>query len=132
MDIPHVILAACDSSPQANHVAAYAADLAAVTNSQLVLTRVIQERKVEAVRQAFSHFLFGLKDLNEVVFTYVQEEKNYDHNELGLLLAGRRHSGLKIETVVRVGVPHEVVLDLPIAVAVGLRIRLTSRVASSI
>ncbi len=112
MKSPDVIMAACDDSSQANHVAAYAADLAAVTGRRLILVRVIQERNVEAVRQAFSHFPNSVKDLNESVSIYVREEIKSGHEELGLLVAGRRHPGLKIETIVRVGVPSEVLLDL--------------------
>lgn len=112
MDIPKVILAACDDSSQATHVAAYAADLAVATGRHLILSRVIQGRNVEAVRQALSHFPYGFGDLNEAVSSYVREEKKNAHQELGLLLSGRRHPNLKIETLVRVGVPHEVLLAL--------------------
>lgn len=112
MDMPKVILAACDDSPQANHVAAYAADLAVATGRHLILARIIQGRNVDAVRQALSHFPYGSVDLNEALSAYVREEKNNAHKELGLLLTGRRHQNLKIEIVVRVGVPHDVLLEL--------------------
>ncbi len=112
MNLPKVILAACDDSPQANHVAAYAAELAAAAARHLVLVRVIQERNVEAVRQAFSHNPYGFGDLNSAVSTYIREEKKNSHRELGLLLTGRRYMDLRIETVVKVGVPHDVLLKL--------------------
>ncbi|MGD8846027.1 MAG: universal stress protein [Desulfobacteraceae bacterium] len=111
MEKPKRILAACDDSPQAAYVATYAASLASVMAPHLVLARIIPRRDVEAVRQAFAHFPDAPKDPNEAVSEYVREEKKNGHKELSHLL-GRRYRGLKVETVVRDGVPHEVLLDL--------------------
>lgn len=111
MDKPKRILAACDESHQAAYVATYAASLASVMAPYLVLARIIPRRDVEAVQQAFTHFPDVPKDPNEATSEYVREETKNSHKELSHLL-GRRYRGLKVETVVRVGVPHEVLLDL--------------------
>lgn len=111
MEKPKRILAACDDSPQAAYVATYAASLASVMATQLVLARIIPGRHVESVRQAFIHFPDAPKDPNEAVSEYIREEERNAHNELGRLLS-RHYRGLKVKTVVRVGVPHEVLLDV--------------------
>lgn len=111
MEKPKRIMAACDDSPQAAYVATYAASLAYIMAPCLILARVIPRRDVEALRQAFAHFPDVPKDPDEAASEYVREEKKNSHKELGHLLS-RRYRGLKIETVVRVGVPHEVLLDL--------------------
>lgn len=111
MEIPKRIMAACDDSPQAANVATYAASLAYILASRLILARVIPQRDVEAVRLAFAHFPDVPEDPDEAVSEYVREEKKNSHKELGHLLS-RRYRNLRIETVVCVGVPHEVLLDL--------------------
>jgi nucleotide-binding universal stress UspA family protein len=111
MEKPKRIMAACDDSPQAAYVANYAASLSYVMAPHLILARIIRKHDVEAVRQAFAHFPDVPKDPDEAASEYVREEKKNGHKELSCLL-GRRYRGLKVETVVRVGVPHEVLLDL--------------------
>jgi nucleotide-binding universal stress UspA family protein len=111
MEKPKRIMAACDDSPQASYVANYAASLALVVASRLILARVIPQRDVEAVRQAFTHFPDIPKDPEKAASEYVREEEKTGREELSLLLSSRYRS-LKVETVVRVGVPHEVLLDL--------------------
>ncbi len=111
MEKPKRILAACDDSPQASYVANYAASLALVMALRLILARVIPQRDVEAVRQAFAHFPDVPKDPEKAASEYVREEERAGREELSRLLS-RRYRGLKVETVVRVGVPHEVLLDL--------------------
>ena len=111
MEKPRRILAACDDSPQASYVANYAASLASVMALRLILARVIPQRDVEAVRQAFTHFPEGSKAPEKAASEYVREEEKTGREELGRLLS-RRYHGLKVETVVRVGVPHEILLDL--------------------
>lgn len=111
MEKPKRILAACDDSPQAFYVANYAASLALVVAPRLVLARVIPQRDVEAVRQAFTHFSDAPKEPDKAASEYVREEEKNSHEELSRLLS-RRYRGLMVETVVRVGVPHEVLLDL--------------------
>lgn len=105
------IMAACDDSPQAAYVANYAASLAYVMAPHLILARIIPGHDVEAVRQAFAHFPDVSKDPDEAASEYIREEKKNGHKELSYLLS-RRYRGLKVETVVRVGVPHELLLDL--------------------
>jgi nucleotide-binding universal stress UspA family protein len=111
LEKPKRIMAACDDSPQAVYVATYAASLAFVMAPHLILARIIPRHDLEAVRQAFSHFPDVPKDPNEAVSQYVREEKKNGHKELSHLLS-RCYRGLKVETVVRAGVPHEVLLDL--------------------
>lgn len=111
MEKPRRILAACDDSPQASYVANYAASLALVMALRLILARVIPQRDVEAVRQALTHFQNVPKDPEKAASEYVREEEKIGQQELSRLLS-RRYRGLKVETVVRVGVPHEVLLDL--------------------
>jgi nucleotide-binding universal stress UspA family protein len=108
---PKKILAACDDSPQAFHVANYAASMALVVAPHLILARIIPQRDVEAVRQAFTHFPDVPKDPDKAASEYVREEEKTGREELSRLLS-RRYRHLKVETVVRVGVPHEVLLEL--------------------
>jgi hypothetical protein len=63
------------------------------------------------VRQAFTHFPEVPKDPEKAASEYAHEEEKTGREELSRLLS-RRYRGLKVETVVRVGVPHEVLLDL--------------------
>lgn len=111
MEKPKRILAACDDSPQASYVANYAASLALVMAPHLILARVIPERDVEAVRQAFTHFPDVPKDPDKAASEYAREEEKAGREELSRLLS-RRYRHLKVETVVRVGLPHRVLLDL--------------------
>ncbi|MGD9189693.1 MAG: universal stress protein [Desulfobacteraceae bacterium] len=111
MEIPKRILAACDDSPQASYVGNYAASLALGVAAHLILARVIQQRDVEAVRQAFTHFPDVPKDPDKAASEFAREEEKTGREELSRLL-GRRYRSLKVETVVRVGVPHEVLLEL--------------------
>ena len=67
MEKPKRILAACDDSPQAAYVAAYAASLAYIMAPRLILARIIPICDVEAVRRAFTHLLDGPKDPDEAV-----------------------------------------------------------------
>lgn len=105
------IMAACDDSPQAYHVANFAASLALVVAPRLILARIIPQRDVEAVRQAFTHFPDVPKDPEKAASEYAREEEKNGHEELSHLLA-RRYRDLMVETIVRVGVPHEVLIDL--------------------
>ena len=111
MKKPARILAACDDSPQAADVADYAAYMASGLAARLILARIIPKQNVEAVHQAFIHMPDLNKDPNEAVSEYIREERKNGRQALNRLL-GRLYRDLNVETVVRVGVPYEALLDI--------------------
>lgn len=127
MEKPKRILAACDDSSQAVGVATYAAFLASRITPRLILARAIPQRDVKVLSKAIRHFSDASKDFNEAVSTYTRDKINNGHKELRNLLSGHRNQHLEVETVVRAGVPHEVLLDLVVEKKIDLMVVGASR-----
>ncbi|UCF94927.1 MAG: universal stress protein [Desulfobacterales bacterium] len=99
------IMAACDFSPYAPRVVAYAAELARDLKAAVIIANVINQRDVDAVQK--------VEKLHPAISPakYVADQKEERSGLIDKLLAETSCADLPIKKVLRVGVPFKEILQ---------------------